>query len=397
MVTYTGGEIRNKYIDFYSILEDISNLGFLPPWSKTPSLRLREEYGSRGLVPPFLTDRKMKMLIEADKLIIEPFLLDQIQGATLELRAGHTIYESEYSLSNVEQVERYAKNLSLDREYILEPGKNYYIESFEKIRLLNKWEGLTHTKSTCGRVGLVCQALGEKYAHIKGGGEPEHIMMHAQPLAFPILIRPTRTRLFQIKISDVGNNYLTPDEIKNIYEEDISFLRDGKLLPMRDVQEKNGLKLTLNTKKAFVQKKGVEFEPIDLTKKEYYDPHDYFEFVEYNKNGELLIKTETLNLCGTRERVEMGNVIGVLNREDRHTGLGVLTQLAGFVAPYFCGELTLEMWSSVHDRIVPHGYPAGKLFLEELSGEVENKYGSKTSHYQNQESPRLAKVFKSWD
>jgi len=54
--------------------------------------------------------------------------------------------------------------------------------------------------------------------------------------------------------------------------------------------------------------------------------------------------------------------------------------------------MTFELYS-FGKRIVTHNHPAGKIFLESLSGKVENDY-SRLGYYQNQESPRLPKVFK---
>jgi len=338
----------------------------------------------------------MRELIAADQLIIDPQPgPDQIREATLELRTGPTVFKSKYDLPTRKHVEEYAEKLSLDEEYVLKPGHNYFIESLEKIRLLDKWEGLTHTKSTCGRVGVMCQALDEKYAHIKGGGEPKHIMMSVKPLAFPILIKPRRTRMFQIKISKIGSTYLNRDEIEGAYGEDVTlFDEKDDMIPLENVLEKNGLKLTLNTKKTFVSKKGVH-EPIDLTKTEHYDPREYFKLVESNKNGELKMKPKRLYLCSSNERLKIGNKIGVLNREDRHVGPGLWTQLAGFIAPTFEGHITFELWT-FYDRIMAQGSPIAKFFLEELDGPVENNY-SKQGYYSGQSGAKLAKVFKPWD
>lgn len=414
-------QLMTEYQTFLNAREDVESSGYVSllnnrhfaetmavkkltePLSSVPRLGLKSEYGARRLIPPppFLTDRAMRRLIESDQLIILPSLgPDQIREATLELRTGPIVFQSKYDLPTKNHVKEHATQVPLNIEYVLEPGpkNHYFIESYEEIRLPDGWEGLTHTKSTCGRVGCMCQALDEKYAHIrgvKGGGKPEHIMMSVKPLAFPILIKPRKTRMFQIKISQKGSSYLSREDIEKVYGQDVAlFDSKGDIIPVEDVLEKNGLKLTLNTKKAFVSKKGVK-EPIDLTKKEHYDPHEYFELIESNNNGELKMGPNRLYLCSSNETLKIGNKIGVLNREDPHIGPGLWTQFAGFIAPGFEGNITFEMWS-FFDRIVTQGSPIAKFFLEELDGKVENNYSTK-GYYKDQSGPKLAKVFKPWD
>jgi len=392
-----GSQLRERIEEYLWAEEDLEDHGLVTYGERklAPSLGLKPRRRRRSRFAPhipFLTSELIKKLIEEDQLIIDPPPSPhQIREATLELRAGFNIYESEFDLPTEEHVRKYGKKLPGFENFILKPGLNYYIESLERLSLPRNWEAVSHTKSTYGRLGCMCGALDEKYAKVEGGKELKNVMCLFKPLVFPVIVRPMETPIFQLKISEKGSSYLDRNEIEKAYEKDITlFNEDNEVIPLENVIENNGLKLTLSTEKVFVSKEG-DFEPIDLTKKEHYDPNDYFELIKTNRE-DVLIEPRRLYLCGSNEKVKMGNLIGVLNREDPHIGPGWWTQTSGYTSPGYIGRMTFELYS-FGKRIVTHNHPAGKIFLESLSGKVENDY-SRLGYYQNQESPRLPKVFK---
>jgi len=245
-------------------------------------------YGSarvhgQGLAP---SDSGINSMIYDKKIVIDPLLEeDQVQPASLDLRVGSTVYVTDRTFSKLDDeiLKRHAiekRELTGDDTMVLYPGNTYIVESYEAIRLPQDIEGETDTKSTVGRIGASCLTAGEKFSHISSGdllSEVKRITGIFEPQAFSFMIRPRKTRAYQIRFRYKGTSYATSAEIKELYGKEVFYSKDleGKeQIPISDVLEEDGLRLTLNTSKAFAQRKDST-EVLDLTKKEYYDPGEF--------------------------------------------------------------------------------------------------------------------------
>jgi dCTP deaminase len=376
-----------------------------PSFAPSPSSETWED-ASLGLAP---SDRGIKRLIDNGQIMMEPQPEeDQIQPGSLELRVGSKVYVTDRTFSSLdaETLKRHAmeeKELNSNDQMILYPGLTYIIESHEAIRLPENIEGETDTKSTVGRLGASCLAAGEKFSHISSGSNyslPQKILMVVEPYAFPIIIHSGKTRLFQIRFRYRGTDYATADEIKKLYGREIILSRDreGKEeIPISDALDESGLRLTLNTKKAFAQRtdSAEPLEPLDLTKKDYYDPGKFWEVIRPNEHGEIVMEKDRLYLFGSRETANFKNTCGRLRREDPYVGVGFILHFAGFFDPGFCGETTLEFWSA-RKRVLKEGQHTGRLLIEDLTTPAMRHYGNVElgSSYAGQSAPRLAKIFR---
>lgn len=332
---------------------------------------------------------------EEGVLIIKGLREEQIQPSSVDIRIGDEGWESEiYFKPTYEKLEKYAKKLPGEPEYILSPGKAYYFKSFEKIKFPWYWNAILENKSTNGRIFLRVEAGEKTFAEIGHSSYPKSIELILMPLTFPILVRCCKTKIAQIRFREFRSSYMSKNEIDKNYGKEVEVLLDKKLLPL-DRAWDDGIKLTFDTSFAYKAKDSPELEPLDLTKKDYYDPEDYFEKVFSDENGEILTEKNSYYLFGSMEYIKLGRIVGKVSREDPHVGATVSLHEAGYVDSGYEGYLTFEV-RSYEKRAIEMGEFAGRLSLEGLSSPVERRYGdpSLNSSYQHQKSPKLAKIFK---
>jgi deoxycytidine triphosphate deaminase len=358
------------------------------------------------------SDKDIKRTLALDgpgQLVIDPPPKDdQIQPASVDITVGNKIFVTDRTFSTIDELtlKRHSKEirkLEDGSEMVLYPGYTYIIESREKIKLPFLHDGETDTKSTVGRVGASCLAAGKKFSHVVPGSKgsvAERIKIVVEPYAFPIIVRSGETRLLQLRIRHLGTGYLSRDSIRQMYGEEISFFQgtDNQTpIPITNLLEENGLRLTLSTHKAFVQRKDA-VEPLDLTKKDHYDPGGYWEVKKPNDYGEIVMEKDRLYLFGSKETIRFRNICGRLVREDPYVGVLFMLHFAGFFDCGFRGQPTLEFWS-YNNRVVKDGQHSGRILIEDLSSSPLRLYGNPElgSSYSDQKAPRLPKIFRRSD
>lgn len=384
MGALTGKKIKQE-LDNYRFERTLDFL--LPQFDPVKTDRL-------AAVPDYTT----KNLLKNKNFVMDPEPEpDQIQPSSVELRVGDELYVLNAGFTKFDLIKlrkHCTSNVIIPEEgYVCNPGFVYVVKSYEKVRLPSYYEGETDAKSTTGRVGCMCHAFSTKRFGVLEPGiptrEPDHFYFVVEPFAFPILLIPGKTKLFQMRLREKDSSHLNRSQIKAYYGGDgISMYENKKLIPLEKILEQDSLRLTLSTEKVYAHKRGAS-KPLDLTKKDFYDPSEYFE--EIKGNDELFMEKDRLYLLGTKERVKLGNLCGRLSREATGLGIGLLSHFAGFFDPGFDGEVTLEFWAFRPWRIMDGQY-CGKVELEELCGELENPY---KGTYQGQKAPRLPKIFKT--
>ena len=337
-----------------------------------------------------------------DKKWTEPELNpDQIQPASIELRAGDKIWQVDYLFSSKqgnfeEDLSKYGKEINLDKpEVILKKGKIYVLRSYERLSLPRNIEASADAKSTTGRAGCLCQLLSKgSYSNLpKGYGQlyGEHVYSFIEPHAFNLILSPLQTRFFQLRFRINGTGYINTEKLKEVYgkERGINWFVNDKKMPLEDVIDENALKMTLSTKRVYKQKNTKI--PLDLTQKEKYNSEDFFE--EIKGNGEIMMKPNKLYLFGTKESIEMGPYAGHLTRTDKFIESSLFSHFAGLFDPWFKGGITLEMWSP-KPTLLRDGDYIGKVYFEESTGFIPESIGYRGS-YKNQDAPKLPKIFKN--
>ncbi|MFH1308041.1 MAG: 2'-deoxycytidine 5'-triphosphate deaminase [archaeon] len=324
--------------------------------------------------------------------MVEPELLeDQYKPVGFELRVGQTIAVSDTFFPEVNEFDwaRLDKlKIEEGREFVLEPDENgrkvYYIPTYERFSLMGNYDMLIDSRSTTGRVGCMSHHVGETI-----DGEK---IVAVQLFAFPIIIRPGETRLFQAFLRYKGSDFLGNGELKESWK--VKLVENERDVFDERLSE-HGLEMTFSTDFAYKARKCDE--PIDMDMRGLVDPGKYFERIE--PGNESIVEPNVFYLFGTREEIILGDICGRLSRAHHKSGTGLWTDFAGFFQPGFRGEITLECYSNVR-RKIRTGDSAGIVVFDDVKkGDIEHfepTFKIYSGDYQGQKAPKLPKMFKEW-
>ena len=309
-----------------------------------------------------------------------PFLDDQVQPASLDLRLGQRAYRLRASflpgtgakVADRLDGELVMHEIDLTKGAVLETGCVYLVQVQETLALPAHMHGAANPKSSTGRVDVFTRLItdgAQSFDHIPMG---YHGPMWAEisPCTFSVLVR-TGTRLSQVR------------------------LRRGPPHPKREMNFT--MDLSLQGPVGFRAKRhsGV----IDVDRIGAYDPRDFWEPLDARHSrvvlepGQFYIFASKENVViGVDEAAEMAPIRPELGEFRAH--------YAGFFDPGFGiapneGRAVLEVRSRDVPFIVEDGQPVGKLVFEPLSGPVERLYGEAGSNYQGQ-GLKLSKHFAPW-
>jgi dCTP deaminase len=328
-----------------------------------------------------LSDSEIKRAIRQGWIAADaPFLDDQIQPASVDLRLGGSAYRLRASfLPGVGARVRdrledglVMHEIDLRGGAVLETNCVYLVQVQETLALPQHIHGAANPKSSTGRVDVFTRLITD------GAASFDHIPMGYQgplwaeisPCTFSVLVR-TGTRLSQVR------------------------LRRGPPHPKREIDF--SMDLALKGPVGFRAKRhsGV----IDVDRVGGYDPRDYWEPMEA-RQGRLVLDPGEFYIFASKEDVvipadeaaEMAPIRPELGEFRAH--------YAGFFDPGFGiaphqGRAVLEVRSRDVPFIVEDGQPVGKLVFEPLSGPVDRLYGEAGSNYQGQ-GLKLSKHFAPW-
>jgi dCTP deaminase len=309
-----------------------------------------------------------------------PFIDEQIQPASLDLRLGDTAYRLRASFlpgvgasvqSRLDD-ELVMHTIDLRGGAVLETGCVYLVQVQEALALPQHIHGAANPKSSTGRVDVFTRLIldgATSFDHVPAGYQGP-MWAEISPCTFSVLVR-TGSRLSQLR------------------------LRRGPPHPKREIDFT--MDLSLKGPVGFRAKRhsGV----IDLDKIGAYDPRDFWEPMEARR-GRVVLDPGQFYIFASKENVvipadeaaEMAPIRPELGEFRAH--------YAGFFDPGFGitpheGRAVLEVRSRDVPFFVEDGQPVGKLVFEPLCGPVERLYGETGSSYQGQ-GLKLSKNFAPW-
>ena len=111
-------------------------------------------------------------------------------------------------------------------------------------------------------------------------------------------------------------------------------------------------------------------------------------------NSEIVLNRNTLYLLGSLGVISLKGACGIISKEQRtYTGLGGFGCLAGVIQDGFRGQITMEPFFNNKTRI-SRGDLAGSILIDRIErGPSETEKGYDGT-YQNQQAPRLPKMFR---
>ena len=368
-----------------------------------------ESYGrfSTGILPSHVLAR----LLEQGREITaaEPFAPGQIQPASIDLRLGPVAYRVRASFlpgpaATVEDKLRtvFMHEVDLREGAVLEAGCVYIVPLLERAEFSGRISGGANPKSSTGRIDVFTRLITD-YAPSFDRVEPGYrgpLYAEICPQTFPVLVRKG-SRLNQLRIRH-GSPQFTDTQLRRLHE--LSPLVEGE----PDID--NGLALSIDLKGSadagsgrigFRAKKHTGL--IDVDRIGALDPADYWEPIQANARGDMVLDPDEFYILVSRERIaippdhaaEMVPFNPLVGEFRVH--------YAGFFDPGFgyapgrppSARGVLEVRSREVPFILEHGQVIGRLVFERLTDPPPEGYGAGLgSNYQGQ-GLKLSKHFRA--
>jgi len=344
-----------------------------------------------------------KLLVENEELKVQPssfepsltkkgYIIDAEYGL-VRPRAGQTVKEYLSSLSPRERIE-----CDLTNGFELKAGFSYLLPLDTKVTLGHAEYIKSSPKSSMGRIFLNVRLISdfhpnfdEVHAHFCEGKECQ-LWLLVQPLVFNIIVYPGCS-LNQLRFFKGYGARLSSTELYDLCKEKPIIYNAQE--PAEHIVTEDGLWLHLK-----IPYQGVGAlrarknpRPIDISKKDEYDPLEYFEPVQ-SEQGVVPIRSGEHYLLPSKEILKIPETLNAELRSHSHIGLQGPLHFAGFIDNNFSGDLVLEVKSEeITDMMLEDGMPIGVLDFYKTN-KPDILYGKNIgSHYQGQSGLRISKFF----
>jgi dCTP deaminase len=357
---------------------------------------------STGILPSHV----LKKLITARREIAsdETITEAQIQPASLDLRLGPVAYRVRASFltgkaATVEEklAQVFMHEIDLTHGAVLEAGCVYIVKLLERVEFSARIAGSANPKSSTGRIDVFTRLItdhGEAFDRVDAG---YHGPLYAEisPQSFPILVRKG-SRLNQLRIRH-GSPQFSDTQLRRLHAEQ----------PLVDCAPDidNGLGFSIDLKGTgrigWRAKRHTGL--IDVDEPDLLSPYDYWDSVEANSGGHLVLDPDEFYILASRERIAIP-----LDHAAEMVPFNPLVgefrvHYAGFFDPGFGYEpgkppsarAVLEVRSREVPFILEHGQIVGRLVFERLTDPPPEAYGDGLgSNYQRQ-NLKLSKHFRA--
>jgi dCTP deaminase len=370
-------------------------------------LNLDESYGrfSTGILPSHV----LKRLLDSGREVtaIEPFAPGQIQPASIDLRLGPVAYRVRASFLPGPQAtvaERlksvFMHEIDLTQGAVLEAGCVYIVPLLERAEFSARISGGANPKSSTGRIDVFTRLITDyapSFDRIEAGYRGP-LYAEICPQTFPVLVRKG-SRLNQLRIRH-GSPQFTDTQLRRLHEQ--APLVDG------EPNINNGLALSIDlmgngdTSKRIGYRAKKHTGLIDVDKVGVLDARDYWDPIEANARGDMVLDPDEFYILVSRERVAIPPDHAA-EMEPFNPLVGEFrVHYAGFFDPGFGYEAgqppsargVLEVRSREVPFILEHGQIIGRLVFERLTDPPPEGYGEGLgSNYQRQ-GLKLSKHFR---
>jgi dCTP deaminase len=333
--------------------------------------------------PGILPCQSIDALIEAGAIAAaSPFVLDQVQPASLDLRLGDHAWRARASFlpgAGRTVAERLA-HVAMHRldltgaGAVLERGCVYIAPLQETMRLPPGVSARANPKSSTGRVDVFVRLLtdnGRAFDDVAEGYSGP-LFVEIAPQTFSILVR-AGTRLNQLRLKRGA-----PERLSSL---DVGVDLTGEVAGFRARRHA-----------------GV----VDLDLEDGHDPHDFWEAME-PRGGELMLDPGEFYILASKQAVEIP-VLQAAEMTPIDPAVGEFrVHYAGFFDPGFGtaearglgSKGVLEVRSHETPFLLEDGQTVARLVYEPLTERPSRLYGANGSHYQRQ-GLKLSKHFKAW-
>jgi dCTP deaminase len=360
---------------------------------------------STGILPSHV----LKRLIAAGREITagEDFTAAQIQPASIDLRLGPVAYRVRASFlpgphatvaDKLPSV--FMHEVDLTNGAVLETGCVYIVPLLERAEFSARISGVANPKSSTGRIDVFTRLITDRaqaFDRVEAGYRGP-LYAEISPQTFPALVRKG-SRLNQLRIRH-GSPQFSDTQLRRLHAE--SPLLD------REPDIENGLGLSIDLKGASANGRiGWRAKRhtglIDVDQPGALDPFEFWDSIEANKTGHLVLDPDEFYILASRERVAIP-----LDHAAEMVPFDPLVgefrvHYAGFFDPGFghapgqppSARAVLEVRSREVPFMLEHGQIIGRLVFERLTDPPPEAYGAGLgSNYQGQDL-KLSKHFRT--
>ncbi len=374
--------------------------------SEAREIRTEGEDGYGRYSTGILPSHVLKRLIAAGREIAasEDFTAAQIQPASIDLRLGAKAYRVRASFlpgPNATVEEKlgavFMHEVDLTNGAVLETGCVYIVPLLERAEFSNRISGVANPKSSTGRIDVFTRLITDR-AQAFDRVEPGYrgpLYAEISPQTFPALVRKG-SRLNQLRIRH-GSPQFSDTQLRRLHAE--SPLMD------RDPDIENGLGLSIDLKGpgriGWRAKRHTGL--IDVDRAGGLDPYQFWDSIDANEAGHLVLDPDEFYILASRERVAIPlDHAAEMVPFDPSVG-EFRVHYAGFFDPGFgfardqppSARAVLEVRSREVPFILEHGQTIGRLVFERLTDPPPEAYGAGLgSNYQGQDL-KLSKHFRA--
>jgi dCTP deaminase len=362
------------------------------------------EYGrlSTGILPSHV----LKRLIRARHEITatEDIEEAQIQPASIDLRLGAVAWRVRASFlpgPNATVQDKlpsvFMHEIDLTRGAVLETGCVYIVPLLEVADFSARVSGTANPKSSTGRIDVFTRLITDR-AQAFDRVEPGYrgpLFAEISPRTFPVLVRKG-SKLNQLRIRH-GTPQFTDTQLRRLHAE--SALISGEA----DID--NGLALSIDLRGTGGGRIGWRAKRhtgvIDVDKRSALNPHEFWDSIEANAAGNLVLDPDEFYILVSQEAVSIPPDYAAEMVPFNPLVGEFRVHYAGFFDPGFGYEKgkppasrgVLEVRSREVPFILEHGQVIGRLVFERLTDPPPDVYGQGIgSNYQRQ-GLKLSKHF----
>jgi dCTP deaminase len=356
---------------------------------------------STGILPSHV----LKRLIRAHREISATEEIEdaQIQPASVDLRLGAVAYRVRASFlpgPNATVMDKmqsvFMHEIDLSHGAVLETNCVYIVPLLEHADFSARVSGTANPKSSTGRIDVFVRLItdrGQEFDRVEAGYRGP-LYAEISPRTFPVLVRKG-SKLNQLRIRH-GSPQFTDTQLRRLHAEH----------PLVDVEPDidNGLGFSIDLKAdggriGWRAKRHTGM--IDVDKRDVLCAHDYWEPIDANASGNLILDPDEFYILVSREAIAIPPDYAAEMVPFNPLVGEFRVHYAGFFDPGFGYEAgkpptargVLEVRSREVPFILEHGQIIGRLVFERLTDPPPEVYGQGIgSNYQRQ-GLKLSKHF----
>jgi dCTP deaminase len=360
---------------------------------------------STGLLP----SQDIRAMVAArEVLAVDPIGEDQIQPASLDLRLGDVAWRVRASFlpgpeaTVQERIEAFGMHrIALGEGAVLEKGCVYVVPLLEGLGLKSRTSGIANPKSSTGRLNVFTRLITDRSAVFDevAAGYKGPLYAEISPRTFSIVIR-RGSSVSQLRLRR-GSPVASDTTIRRLHRTvGLVDAGEGKV----DIDE--GIAVTVDLRASEGRPVGWRARRhatlIDLARIDHYDPAEFWEPVQPDASGSVVLNPGDFYILASKEAVTVPpDHAAEMRPYDTRVG-EFRVHYAGFFDPGFGfadtggsgSRAVLEIRSFEVPFALRHGQLVGRLVYERLTSVPDKLYGAGIGSSYQRQGLVLAKQFR---